>query len=45
MKPPPLAALTVPMMCVVLVLSFLLAAFPAFLVTLAGLAIAVAILT
>jgi Zn-dependent protease with chaperone function len=41
----PLAALTVPLMGVVVVLSFLLAAFPALLVTLAGLAIVVAILT
>jgi Zn-dependent protease with chaperone function len=41
----PLAALTVPLMGVVLVLSFLLAAVPALLVTLAGLSIAVAILT
>jgi Zn-dependent protease with chaperone function len=41
----PLAALTVPLMGVVVVLSFVLAAFPALLVTLAGLAIVVAILT
>jgi heat shock protein HtpX len=40
----PLAALTVPLMGVVVVLSFVLAAFPALLVTLAGLAIVVAIL-
>jgi hypothetical protein len=41
----PLAALTVPLMGVVVVLSFFLAAFPALLTTLAALAIVVAILT